>query len=600
MKGKISISGYRSDSKDKNNDFNLIPSSNISMKGVKHNVFGVDDMGNMIMMEPGGEYKFPGKSVLEIPIKGMKGGGEFSDKIAKLVGEGYPQKQAVAIAYSMQRAGKFQQGGSFVVPQNATKVTDVPSDFQFSGEQGNRKYFVKNVAAPGAVTGSSGNTNFDAERHKQFLIQQLQAGVKPEDLVSSGHATTSGIQPLRGYFKPAAVYIEPSKTVLPQRQGIPLNESDRLDMKQIFPPSGGKYLTFSMPDPNANYSKSTELYYDPTTYRQIDPGKSFDNSGNYSPSFIYSDPNQGTLSDKYRGTKVATRQDVSKIGTTDSLNVNPVRMGTVGAGFQMGGTTINKDFFSNFLSSYFESDKNSSQAPQGQNTDKFIQNKQGDFLKYLKKNVVKHFVTNELSAFSDAMNYGGTKKAQQGMQVDLYDPNDPTKKPPTNNMLDYYTGPFGPYGSQPVPTEVSSVQGSYPKINVESNSGTSSNLNLTPGADANTLAYQNYVKNLYNQNQKTQKTDNVASGVVAGMNVFSNIMEQANNRKYQKTLKDQMSAENIFSDLPQNQGDYDMNSGAFRPNKMVPAFYRSGGEYLMDDKEIKRLKSLGYEIDVIQ
>jgi hypothetical protein len=55
----------------------LIPNANgsITMKGVKQNVLGIDDLGNKKIMKPKGEYQFPGNSVYEIPLK--KKGGEF-------------------------------------------------------------------------------------------------------------------------------------------------------------------------------------------------------------------------------------------------------------------------------------------------------------------------------------------------------------------------------------------------------------------------------------------------------------------------------------------------------------------------------------------
>lgn len=51
----------------------IIPSSNITMKGVNYPVLGVDDLGNSQMMMPGKDYNFPGNYVTEIPQMG-KGG----------------------------------------------------------------------------------------------------------------------------------------------------------------------------------------------------------------------------------------------------------------------------------------------------------------------------------------------------------------------------------------------------------------------------------------------------------------------------------------------------------------------------------------------
>ena len=73
MKGptffKESIKGYRKDSPDKNEEKLIIPSGNISMKGVEFPVHGIDNKGNEKVMEPGKNYKFPGDKVLETPMK---------------------------------------------------------------------------------------------------------------------------------------------------------------------------------------------------------------------------------------------------------------------------------------------------------------------------------------------------------------------------------------------------------------------------------------------------------------------------------------------------------------------------------------------------
>ena len=66
---KISKTGYRKDSPDKHNKYNIIPSSNISMKNVGFKVKGVDNLGNTKIMKPGKNYKFPGDYVVEKPIK---------------------------------------------------------------------------------------------------------------------------------------------------------------------------------------------------------------------------------------------------------------------------------------------------------------------------------------------------------------------------------------------------------------------------------------------------------------------------------------------------------------------------------------------------
>lgn len=78
--GMFSTDGYKSNSSDVDNPFNIIDSNKITMKGVDFPVLGVDDLGNAKIMEPGGEYEFEGGQVFEIPIK-KEHGGEHDDPI---------------------------------------------------------------------------------------------------------------------------------------------------------------------------------------------------------------------------------------------------------------------------------------------------------------------------------------------------------------------------------------------------------------------------------------------------------------------------------------------------------------------------------------
>ena len=69
LKGNITITGYKKDSPDVNNDFNIIPSSDISMKNVDFKVKGTDNLGNTKIMKPGKNYQFSGDYVVETRVK---------------------------------------------------------------------------------------------------------------------------------------------------------------------------------------------------------------------------------------------------------------------------------------------------------------------------------------------------------------------------------------------------------------------------------------------------------------------------------------------------------------------------------------------------
>lgn len=80
MSELYSTEGYKRNSPDKNRPYNIIPSGNITMKGVDFPVLGTDNLGNSQMMMPGYDYKFPGNEVFEIPM--AQDGGEQNENPA--------------------------------------------------------------------------------------------------------------------------------------------------------------------------------------------------------------------------------------------------------------------------------------------------------------------------------------------------------------------------------------------------------------------------------------------------------------------------------------------------------------------------------------
>ena len=64
----LSIEGYKFNSPDVDNPFNIIESGSITMEDVEFPVLGTDNLGNSQMMQPGMNYEFPGDQVFEIPM----------------------------------------------------------------------------------------------------------------------------------------------------------------------------------------------------------------------------------------------------------------------------------------------------------------------------------------------------------------------------------------------------------------------------------------------------------------------------------------------------------------------------------------------------
>lgn len=155
--GNITNTGYKDNSPDKNNDFNIIPNNSITMKGVKFPVLGTDNYGNQQMMHPGMEYIFPGDYVHELPIK--KDGGihikkshegkftEYKKRTGKTTEEAKhssdPRVRKMANFAANAAKWKKQTGGDYIDP-GKTSMNGVNLDHPF-----NQQLDMTKLAIPG-------------------------------------------------------------------------------------------------------------------------------------------------------------------------------------------------------------------------------------------------------------------------------------------------------------------------------------------------------------------------------------------------------------------------------------------------------------------
>ena len=100
--GVFSTEGYKSDSPDVNNPFNIIPSGDITMKGVNFPVLGTDNLGNTQAMIPGNDYSFPGDTVLEIPMA------QDGEEIIRPKGDSYEYKRDGDKFYTRKTEGEWE------------------------------------------------------------------------------------------------------------------------------------------------------------------------------------------------------------------------------------------------------------------------------------------------------------------------------------------------------------------------------------------------------------------------------------------------------------------------------------------------------------
>lgn len=141
------------------------------------------------------------------------------------------------------------------------------------------------------------------------------------------------------YMEPIAPTV-PTPTV-PTNTNIPIYEDTRIDRK-LQPPINPNVDFYKYPDPNAGYSKPSNMYFDKTTQRPVDILKSIGPDGKYNP--VYTDTltaNEG----KYQGTikqgnpRVTTDPTKTNVLPGNEIDKSGTKKGEVVGtiGFKKGG-----------------------------------------------------------------------------------------------------------------------------------------------------------------------------------------------------------------------------------------------------------------------
>lgn len=173
----VNRTGYTPGYNTEKNPVNFIPSENITMANTPYPLHATpldqngNPIGSSVVMQPGEEYRFGGASyVAETPMFGH--GGEKNDwisaKISKLVHEGYPQQQAVAIAYEMY--DNVHGDGGYQIP----KYQDGKKDYNFGNT-----FAGSNFAKPkfGADPNIQSPEQFSASLNKITAINPNENGL---------------------------------------------------------------------------------------------------------------------------------------------------------------------------------------------------------------------------------------------------------------------------------------------------------------------------------------------------------------------------------------------------------------------------------------
>lgn len=337
------------------------------------------------------------------------------------------------------------------------------------------------------------------------------------------------------------------------------------------------------------------------------------------------------------------------INAGESVSANPVqKMGgqfcaeCVGAAKE-GGEFL-KSLVKNAYKDVTKMKKGGQSAPQGMTGDDIRAERSNMFKSYLSNNAMKAIAMEEVDNMQSMMaqyggnyalggvpmgamyNYAGNYRAQQGMEtqaesLDIAPEFAGYVEPATANTGVSSNPIPGGYMGNDFMNRTLQENPEEDNINVPQN-----NEEIRAGVRkdySNQQAMRGAVDpNPYNQNQTplnnadllaAQKKPNwfkrngtqLASGLIAGMNFGSAALNAKNTRVNQNLLNQKTNADNIFSANTQmNRGEYDTNSGVFKPNQYTPVQNRGamkmggehGDEQYLSAAQIKKLKAQGYEI----
>ena len=104
----LSVEGYKFNSPDVNNPFNIIESGSITMEDVEFPVLGTDNLGNTQMMQPGMNYEFPGNMVFETPMAKSGGSVSWNWKGKSYSGTLIPSMETSKARYARTKNGKIK------------------------------------------------------------------------------------------------------------------------------------------------------------------------------------------------------------------------------------------------------------------------------------------------------------------------------------------------------------------------------------------------------------------------------------------------------------------------------------------------------------
>ncbi len=621
---KVSNTGYKKDSKDKNEKSLIIPSGHITMDNVQGPVFGQDNLGNSKIMYPNKDYYFPGNYVVEHPmfqLGGENGGhaqvensppildrielmkwGKYIDNPKRreqhmkdvywnIIGDGYDPKTGYDMmkemgAYGSENRGDIAKSAAVwgwdtkdVKEDQLKKWAIEYDDALESGVSSNKKQ--------GGEMKKPDNKGFKnlPKKVQETILNHMSKQFGGENLarpiwtMQAGGAINDDVYSAAGYMPADNPYL--------QNGGQPKftpEQWNKFNMDQGLKASPGYSATM------VNKNKSYLEFYDPNKFQPV-PGEAGSIGWNKigDPSYKYTSE-QNSPFIKYTPPPAQNNFPTQKTYIENDPNRKPYQFGpnqnydpNTGNYFtgpaplsdnsniikpltrEMGGP-LGK-FVTNYEKQFGGAHGNI--KLQGQSMDEFLQKRTTDFVDYLANNTKNFMYKDEAKNF---MQMGGPF-GQPSNDVPDY----------VQGMTDQYNFPTQQF-SPPVPYQFGMTQN---------------------GIDPNQVSYdvdmQNRLRELssvHNKQRNHFSNNNIADLGMMGAQTINGFFNKAQNYKQQQFLNQKQAISNTSPATYGNKGQYDINQGNFRPNQMTPSFKR-GGSYELDKKTIDDLISQGYDIEFL-
>ena len=602
MKGKVSKTGYKNDSPDKDNDFNIIPSNLITMEGVSKHLIGIDDQGNSQLMVPGKDYVFKGKKVLEIPVKNnnMKKTPQIENfqDLLNLMEEGGP----IVLQYPIDRMLPIAQDGVAVKSPAKLDTLQVPAKVSKVEQRIAQQYNLEGL--PSRTEQATWNA-FLQHVEKQYPenseeLKALNTG-KPEEAKKRFNELASNFNTTYG----KELYAKNSKLPgfdknITEEQFIKdrmVHEGMMKNAQKVYGQQTAKDAWFGSETARTFYPTITGLsqgYQNPTPeqIKQLNAtaaGKLAPvQVRNYKGEVV---PYKGTVTIKgysatgspqydYNTIKPYDEKDSANIyfdranANQDVLNrftpyITPSSTPAATSPRKLGGSPFTKSTLKSILGEVIKKQFGGSTAPQGLDTDSYIADKKATFANSLKKNVVKDMLEKEFMGMVEPQ---GGMRQEGGAYTGPVDENSEIMPPATEGQ------------------EQADLMARYAATD------------LTAGVDkpfTTEKDLNNFNKSIFGGNDKKSWLNPAVTGAKAVIDVFNQNMETSRANAYGKKAQEEARMKALTASVSGGRGDVDVNDFSFRPNKVGMPTYKLGGNYEMTQDEMVQFMAMGGQIKFI-